>query len=106
MEKCYHNFTIYEGREDLYCDRIGRPHDRGLLVGEVYETIFGKRMPDVLCFNPCGLFCVTRKKILERDRDFYYKCLEMSMEDRRVNHIGHGIGHIFERLWKTMFSGH
>ena len=103
INKCYHNFTIYAGREDLYCDRNGNPHDRGLPVGEVYETLFEKKMPDVLCFNPCGLFCVTREKILERKKSFYSKCLEMSKNDKRVNYAGHGIGHVFERLWRAMF---
>lgn len=71
------------------------PHDL------VYKQIFGedKSAPDMLKFNYGAIFCVSKDKILLKNKEFYERCLDvLGQEANPIN------GYVFERFWPLIFS--
>ena len=84
----------------LNCNLIGCPHHMGLPLIETYEKLFGKRNENMdFQFGAGAQFIVSKKKILQRPKEFYLKIVEML--DKDINPIE---GFVIERFHKLIFD--
>jgi hypothetical protein len=79
---------------------MGCSHHEGLPLIETYEKLFGERKENMeFQFGAGAQFIVSKKKILQRPREFYLKIIEML--DKNINPIE---GYVFERFHKLIFD--
>jgi hypothetical protein len=84
----------------LNCNLIGCPHHKGLPLIETYEKLFGERIENMdFQFGAGAQFIVSKKKILQRPKEFYLKIVEML--DKDINPIE---GFVIERFHKLIFN--
>jgi hypothetical protein len=78
----------------------GCPHHSGLPLIETYEKLFGERNENMkFIFGAGAQFIVSKKKILQRPKEFYLKIVEML--DKNINPIE---GFVIERFHKLIFN--
>lgn len=82
----------------LISDDEGMPTERGMPIGKVYEELFQKPSPDKYEFSAGSMFATTRENVHRHSKKFYEKCVELSIREEFAPWI-------FERLYKTIFSG-
>jgi len=63
---------------------------------EVYESPPDN---DELLVNYCGIFQVSKERILFHGREFYERLYQLTLKDEKVS------AYVLERLWTTMFDG-
>ena len=84
----------------LNCNLNGCQYHPGLPLIEIYEKLFGERNKNInFIFGAGAQFIVSRKKILERPKEFYLKIVEML--ETNINPIE---GFVIERFHKIIFS--
>ena len=84
----------------LDCNLKGCPHHGGLPLIETYEKLFGERNENMnFIFGAGAQFIVSKKKILQRPKEFYLKIVEML--DKNINPIE---GFVIERFHKLIFN--
>lgn len=76
----------------------GMPTERNIPVGKIYEELFKKKSPGRFYFTAGSMFMTTKENIQKHSIDFYKKCVEISLRELYAPWI-------FERLYKTIFSG-
>ena len=82
------------------CNLSGCIHHPGLPLIETYEKIFGERNENMAFkFGAGAQFIVSKKKILQRPKEFYLKIIEMLNKD--INPIE---GFAIERFHKLIFN--
>ena len=78
----------------------GCPYHRGLPLIKTYEKLFGERNENMnFIFGAGAQFIVSKKKILQRPKEFYLKIVEML--DKNINPIE---GFVIERFHKLIFN--
>ena len=78
----------------------GCTYNNGLPLIENYEKIFGERKENMEFKFGCGAqFIVSKKKILQRPKEFYLKNVELL--DNDINPIE---GYVFERFHSLIFN--
>lgn len=86
----------------LKCNLKGCPHHRidKLPLIETYEKLFGERNENMnFIFGAGAQFIVSKKKILQRPKEFYLNIVEML--DKNINPIE---GFVIERFHKLIFN--
>ena len=84
----------------LHCNLTGCSHHSGLPLIDTYEKIFGERNKNMdFKFGAGAQFIVSKKKILQRPKEFYLKIIEMLNKD--INPIE---GFVIERFHKLIFN--
>jgi hypothetical protein len=84
----------------LDCNLSGCCHHYGLPLIETYEQLFGERKENMAFkFGAGAQFIVSKKKILQRPKEFYLKIIEMLNKD--INPIE---GFVIERFHKLIFE--
>ena len=84
----------------LNCNLCGCPYHKELQLIETYEKLFGERKENMeFQFGSGAQFVVSKKKILQRPKEFYLKIIEMLNKD--INPIE---GYIIERFHKLIFD--
>jgi hypothetical protein len=84
----------------LNCNLIGCPSHRGLPLKETYEKIFNERKEHMdFIFGAGAQFIVSKKKILQRPKDFYLKIVQLL--DKDISPIE---GFVIERFHKLIFN--
>ena len=84
----------------LNCNLKGCPYHRGLPLIETYEKLFGERNENMnFIFGAGAQIIVSKKKILQRPKEFYLKIVEML--DKNINPIE---GFVIERFHKLIFN--
>jgi hypothetical protein len=82
------------------CNLTGCYFHRGLPLIETYEKLFGERKENMeFKFGAGAQFIVSKKKILQRPKEFYLKIIEML--NKNISPIE---GHVIERFHKLIFS--
>ena len=84
----------------LDCNLKGCIYQRGLPIMTTYEKLFGERKENMeFIFGAGAQFIVSKKKILQRQKEFYLKIVEML--DKNINPIE---GFVIERFHKLIFN--
>ena len=84
----------------LDCNLAGCHFHQGLPLIETYEKLFGERNENMdFLFGSGAQFIVSKKKILQRPKEFYLKIVEMLNKD--INPVE---GYVIERFHKLIFS--
>jgi len=84
----------------LDCNLKGCIYHRGLPIMTTYEKLFGERKENMeFIFGAGAQFIVSKKKILQRPKEFYLKIIEMLEKNR--NPIE---GFVIERFHKLIFD--
>lgn len=84
----------------LNCDLAGCHFHKGLPLIETYEKLFGERKENMnFIFGAGAQFIVSKKKILQRPKEFYLKIIEMLNKD--IHPIE---GYVIERFHKLIFD--
>ena len=84
----------------LDCNLKGCIYHRGLPIMTTYEKLFGERKENMeFIFGAGAQFIVSKKKILQRPKEFYLKIIEMLEKNR--NPIE---GFVIERFHKLIFN--
>jgi hypothetical protein len=84
----------------LDCNLTDCRHHSGLPLIDTYEKIFGERNKNMeFKFGAGAQFIVSKKKILQRPKEFYLKIIEMLNKD--INPIE---GFVIERFHKLIFN--
>jgi len=84
----------------LDCNLTGCKYHYGLPLIDTYEKIFGERNKNMAFkFGAGAQFIVSKKKILQRPKEFYLKIIEMLNKD--INPIE---GFVIERFHKLIFN--
>lgn len=84
----------------LYCNLTGCVYDSGLPLVDTYEKIFDKRKECMAFkFGAGAQFIVSKKKILQKPKEFYLKIIKMLEND--INPIE---GFVIERFHELIFS--
>ena len=84
----------------LDCNLKGCKHHHGLPLMKTYEKLFGERKENMeFIFGAGAQFIVSKKKILQRPKEFYLKIVEML--DKNINPIE---GFVIERFHKLIFN--
>ena len=82
------------------CNLTGYEHDPSLPLIETYERLFDERKEYMdFKFGAGAQFIVSKKKILQRPKEFYLKIVEML-----DNHISPIEGYVIERFHKLIFN--
>ena len=82
------------------CNLTGCPHHPGLPLIETYEKLFGERKKNMeFKFGAGAQFIVSKKKILQRSKEFYLKIVKILEND--INPIE---GFVIERFHKLIFT--
>jgi hypothetical protein len=82
------------------CNLSGCKYHYGLPLIETYEKLFNERKEEMAFTFGCGAqFIVSKKNILKRPKEFYYKIVEMLQ-----NHSGPAEGFVIERFQKLILS--
>ena len=83
----------------LNCNLCNCPHHKGLPLIESYEKLFNERKENMeFTFGQGAQFVVSKKKILQRPKEFYLKIIEML--DYDINPIE---GFVIERFHQFIF---
>jgi hypothetical protein len=74
--------SIGEGKS-LTCLSNGYPHEenKNVNLDKYWDILFDYKKPFVYEFIPGGHFCITKKQILLRGKDFYKKIVELLIND-------------------------
>ena len=84
----------------LDCNLSGCRHHHGLPLINVYEKIFGERKTHMeFKFGAGAQFIVSKKKILQRPKEFYLKIVEMLENEKNPTE-----GFVIERFHKLIFT--
>jgi hypothetical protein len=84
----------------IHCNLSGCNHHYGLPLIETYEKLFNERKEEMAFTFGCGAqFIVSKKNIVKRPKEFYYKIVEMLQ-----HHSGPAEGFVIERFQKLIFS--
>ena len=84
----------------INCNLTGCYRHKGLPLIESYEHIFGERKENMeFQFGAGAQFIVSKQKILQRPKEFYFKIIEML--DKNINPIE---GYVIERFHKLIFN--
>ena len=107
-----HNLNNYVNNKDLSidfeflservlnCNLTGCLYHKGLPLIETYEKIFGERKENLkFQFGAGAQFIVSKKKILQRPKEFYLKIVEMLEND--IHPIE---GFVIERFHNLIFT--
>ncbi len=82
------------------CNLKGCQYHHELPLMETYEKLFGERKENMeFIFGAGAQFIVSKKKILQRPKEFYLKIVEML--DKNINPIE---GFVIERFHKLIFN--
>lgn len=82
------------------CNLSGCRHHGGLPLINTFENLFGERKENMdFQFGAGAQFIVSKNKILQRPKEFYFKIIEML--DKDINPIE---GFVIERFHKLIFS--
>jgi len=82
------------------CNLDGCIHHPGLPLINIYEKLFNERKNNMKFVFACGgQFIVSKKKILQRPKEFYLKIVEML--ENEINPIE---GYVIERFHKLIFD--
>ena len=84
----------------INCNLTGCRYHSGLPLIETYEKLFGERKENMeFQFGVGAQFIVSKKKILQRPKEFYLKIIEML--DKNISPIE---GYVIERFHKLIFN--
>jgi hypothetical protein len=65
-------------------------------VGDVWEALFTRKLPEDILFSPASIFVISRQKLLSRSLAFYRMALELASTRERGPWE-------FERLWAYLW---
>ena len=84
----------------ISCDSTGNPQHPGLPLLEIYEKLFNKTKDDTrFVFGAGAQFIVSKKKILNKPKEFYQKIVEL------LQYHNHPVeGFVIERMHKYIFE--
>ena len=84
----------------LHCNLSGCRYHAGIPLIETYEKLFGERKENMdFMFGQGAQFIVSKRKILQRPKEFYLKIVKML--DKDINPIE---GFVIERFHKLIFN--
>lgn len=79
--ECFFYNTCFGGRLVL-SDNYGRPHDfRGINVLNTWKKLFQADQPGELYFSPGCQFIISKKQIHKRSKEFFERCLEITIKN-------------------------
>ncbi len=84
----------------INCNLTGCSYHHGLPLIETYEKLFGEKKKNMeFQFGAGAQFIVSKKKILQRPKEFYLKIIEIL--DKNISPIE---GYVIERFHKLIFN--
>ena len=87
-------------RDIIECNLSGCKHHSGIPLIETYEKLFNEKKTDLpFIFGAGAQFIVSKKNIVKRPKNFYYKIIEILQYD--INPIE---GFVIERFHKMIFD--
>lgn len=103
-EMDFFSFITFFGEKSIFCDLDGYPNHPSLNLKKGTDAVFTEFLPGKIEFYPGAIFMVSKKNILNRSRQFYKKCLELSCDKEwKDNYGNYSCGYFFERMWKYIF---
>lgn len=113
------NYFNWYGSKTFECDENGGPTIYPILSGHpneyqrtlksIYEDVFNEDCPIKITYKPCASFCVSKDRILRREKSFYEKLISLVNYPEQNFYNGQFKSnayesHILERLWGLIFN--